>query len=147
MNKLLIFLIILVMVLSFAVYVLIPKHKSNIENEVREARTKDYRSLTIINKTGEQLIAECILTTVSGIMVARQEKTTEDNIVFANFDSKGAFKNEKEFKITLIDRFGLKYEKIFNAKLEGNTDVTIDEKAYISQDGDWFKKVKRFFNK
>lgn len=121
--------------------------KKTIEKEVAEVRTKEYRSLTIINKTEETLISECILTTAQGVLVARQENLTEKNIVFANFDSKSAFKNEKDFKITLIDRYGLKYEKIFKAKEEGNTDVVIDEKDYVAQDGDWFKKVKRFFNK
>ncbi len=121
--------------------------KKTIEKEVAEVRTKEYRSLTIINKIEETLISECILTTAQGVLVARQEKLTEKNIVFANFDSKSAFKNEKDFKITLIDRYGLKYEKTFKAKEEGNTDVVIDDKSYVSQDGDWFKKVKRFFNK
>ena len=147
MKKILIFLIILVVILSFTVYVLIPKKKSNMEREVQEVRTKEYRSLTIINKTEEALISECILTTAHGVLVARQEKLTEENIVFANFDSKGAFKNEKDFKITLVDRYGLKYEKTFRAKVEGNTDVVIDDKCYVRQSGDLFKKVKRFFNK
>jgi hypothetical protein len=147
MKKLLIFLIVLVIILSFAVYVLIPKKKSNIENEVAEVRTKEYRSITIINKTEELLVSECILTTTQGVLVARKEKLTENNIVFANFDSKGAFKNEKDFKVTLIDRFCLKYEKTFQAKEEGNTDIVIDDENYVAQDGDWFRKVKRFFNK
>ena len=147
MKKLLIFLIVLVIILSFAVYVLIPKKKSNIENEVAEVRTKEYRSITIINKTEELLVSECILTTTQGVLIARKEKLTENNIVFANFDSKGAFKNEKDFKVTLIDRFCLKYEKTFQAKEEGNTDIVIDDENYVAQDGDWFRKVKRFFNK
>ena len=147
MKKLLIFLIVLVIILSFVVYVLIPKKKSNIENEVAEVRTKEYRSITIINKTEELLVSECILTTTQGVLVARKEKLTENNIVFANFDSKGAFKNEKDFKVTLIDRFCLKYEKTFQAKEEGNTDIVIDDENYVAQDGDWFRKVKRFFNK
>ena len=147
MKKLLIFLIVLVIILSFAVYVLIPKKKSNIENEVAEVRTKEYRSITIINKTEELLVSECILTTTQGVLIARKEKLRENNIVFANFDSKGAFKNEKDFKVTLIDRFCLKYEKTFQAKEEGNTDIVIDDKNYVAQDGDWFRKVKRFFNK
>lgn len=147
MKKLLIFLIVLVLILSFAVYMLIPKHRPNIEKEVREVRTKEYRSLTIINKTEETLIAECILTTTKGVLIARQEKIKETNIVFSNFDAEEAFNNEKDFKITLIDRYGLKYEKIFKAKEKGNTDIVIDEKDYVAQDGDWFRKAKRFFNK
>ena len=118
-----------------------------VEEEVREVRTKEYRSLTIINKTGEKLITECILTTKSGVIVARQEKTTENNIVFRDFDSIGAFKNEKDFKVTLVDRYGFKYEKIFKVGEKGNTDITIESKDVISQNGDWFRKVKRFFNK
>lgn len=147
MKKLLIFLIVLVIILSFAVYVLIPKKKSNIEKEVREVRTKEYRSLTIINKTEETLINECTLTTLKGVLVARKEKLTENNIVFANFDAQEAFINEKDFKVTLIDRFCLKYEKTFKAKEKGNTDVVITDENYVAQDGDWFRKVKRFFNK
>ena len=147
MKKLVIFLVILIVILSFAVYLLIPKHKQNIVKEVQKVRTKEYRSLTIINKTSEHLIRECILTTAEGLLVARQEKLTESNIVFADFDSNGSFGDEKSFKVTLIDRYGLKYEKIFEAKEKGNTDVSIDDKNYVSQDGDWFKKVMRFFNK
>lgn len=147
MKKLIVFLIVLVVILSFVVYMLIPKKKQNVEKEVVEVRTKEYRSLTIINKTEEPLISECILTTIQGVLVARKEKITENNIIFANFDGNGAFKNEKDFKITLIDRYGIKYEKTFKAKEEGNTDIVVDDKNYVSQDGDWFRKVKRLFNK
>lgn len=147
MKKLIIFLIILVVILSFAVYMLIPNKKQNVEKEVAEVRTEEYRSLTVINKTEELLISECILTTVQGVLVARKEKITERNIVFANFDGHGAFKNEKDFKITLIDRYGIKYEETFKVKGEGNTDIVVDDKNYVSQDGDWFRKVKRLFNK
>ena len=147
MKKLLIFLIILVMVFSFAVYMLIPKHKVTIEKKVVEVRTKEYRSLTVINNTEEILIVECILATTQGVLIARQEKIREKNIVFSNFDAQEAFSNEKDFKVTLIDRYGLKYEKIFKAKEKGNTDVVIDDENYVAQDGDWFRKVKRFFNK
>lgn len=147
MKKLLIFLIVLILILSFAVYVLLPKEKPNVVKEVREVRTKEYRSLTIINKTEETLINECTVTTLKGVLVARKEKLTENNIVFANFDAQEAFINEKDFKITLIDRFSLKYEKTFKAKEKGNTDVVITDEDYVAQDGDWFKKVKRFFNK
>ena len=118
-----------------------------VEEEVREVRTKEYRSITIINKTGEKLITECILTTKSGVIVARQEKTTENNIVIADFDSIGAFKDERDFKVTLVGRYGFKYEKIFKVGEKGNTDITIESKDVISQNGDWFRKVKRFFNK
>jgi hypothetical protein len=147
MKKLLIFLIVLILILSFAVYVLLPKEKPNVVKEVREVRTKEYRSLTIINKTEETLINECTVTTLKGVLVARKEKLTENNIVFANFDAQEAFINEKDFKVTLIDRFSLKYEKTFKAKEKGNTDVVITDEDYVAQDGDWFKKVKRFFNK
>lgn len=147
MKKLLIFLIVLILILSFAVYVLLPKEKPNVVKEVREVRTKEYRSLTIINKTEETLINECTVTTLKGVLVARKEKLTENNIVFANFDAQEAFINEKDFKVTLIDRFSLKYEKTFKAKEKGNTDVVITDEDYLAQDGDWFKKVKRFFNK
>lgn len=147
MKKLLVFLIVLILILSFAVYVLLPKEKPNVVKEVREVRTKEYRSLTIINKTEETLINECTVTTLKGVLVARKEKLTENNIVFANFDAQEAFINEKDFKVTLIDRFSLKYEKTFKAKEKGNTDVVITDEDYVAQDGDWFKKVKRFFNK
>ena len=147
MKKLLVFLIVLILILSFAVYVLLPKEKPNVVKEVREVRTKEYRSLTIINKTEETLINECTVTTLKGVLVARKEKLTENNIVFANFDAQEAFINEKDFKVTLIDRFSLKYEKTFKTKEKGNTDVVITDEDYVAQDGDWFKKVKRFFNK
>lgn len=121
--------------------------EKTIEKEVSEVRTKEYRSITIINKTGESLISECILTTAHGVLVARKENKTEENIVFANFDAQEAFTNEKDFKVSLTDRYGFKYEKTFIAKEKGNTDVVIDDKCCVSQSGDWFRKVKRFFNK
>lgn len=122
--------------------------KAIVENQAAEARIKDYRSVTVINNLSEKLIKECNLTTESGVMVKHTNKETTDNIVFKDFDKDSAFENETNFKITLIDRYGLKYEKPFIASSKGNTDVVINDSNYVKQSfwGDLKRKIEKAIN-
>lgn len=128
------------------IIVFISSCNKSVEKQVVEARKKDYRSVTIINKTDEKLIKECRLTTADGSLVDTVKEVKDENIVLQNFDSKKAFKNERMFKVILIDHYGLRYEKIFEAAEKGNTDVIVEKTDYVSQKGDFFKKVIKFFN-
>lgn len=129
-----------------SIIVFISSCNKSTEKQVAEARKKDYRSVTIINKTDEKLIKECRLTTADGALVCIVKEKKDENIVLKDFDSKKAFENEKMFKIILIDRYGLRYEKIFEAAEKGNTDVIVEQTDFVSQKGDFFKKVIKFFN-
>ena len=121
--------------------------KTQTEKDVAEMRTKEYRSVNVINNTSEKLIAECNLTTKNGTLIDHKNKQETENITFKDFDKKHAFENEKEFKVILINRFGLKYEKDFIAKNTGTTDVVIDESCYVKQLGDWKKNVEKLLDK
>ena len=79
-----------------------------------------------------------------GSEIAHKEKPEENNIVI-KIDK--AFESYNNFTITLIDRYNLKYEKqISNVKKEGRTEVKITEDDYVKQDGDWKKKLDKWFN-
>lgn len=120
--------------------------KTQTENEVAAVRTKEYRSVTVINNTAEKLMAECTLTTASGARIAHRDLNTDENIVFKDFDKNDAFETETQFKITLVDRHGIRYEHTFEANETGNTDVTITEDDYVRQSGDLFRKIQRALN-
>lgn len=121
--------------------------KRQTEKDVAEMRTKEYRSINVVNNTSEKLVAECNLTTKNGTIIDHRKNQDVENITFKNFDEKHAFENEKEFKIVLINRFGLKYEKDFIVKDTGATDVVIDESCYVKQLGDWKKNVEKLLDK
>lgn len=120
---------------------------SNERKSIKEAEKarlqKNNRSITVINKTDEKYIKKCILQTGSGTQIDFKDRESEINIVFRNFDPNGAYRDETDFKITLIDRFGLHYEKIFSVKKNGNTDVEVTESDYAKRAGD----ALRIFNK
>ncbi len=117
--------------------------KNQTERSVAAALTSTARSVTVINSLPEKHAQEYSLTTVVGELVAHENQVTVENFVF---DGLRAFKDETEFKITLIDRYGLKYEEVFEASLTGNTVVVIDESDYVEQSGDWKRKLDRFVN-
>ena len=80
--------------------------KNQTERSVAAALTSTARSVTVINSLPEKHAQEYSLTTVVGELVAHENQVTVENFVF---DGLRAFKDETEFKITLIDRYGLKY--------------------------------------
>lgn len=129
-----------------AIIVIFSGCNTTIEKQIAEVRRKEYRSITIINRTDEKLIKECRLTTADGILVYVVEEKKDENIVLKNFDKDKVYKDEKKFKVILIDRYGLRYEKIFEASEKGNTDVIVEQTDYVSQKGDFFRKFIKFFN-
>lgn len=80
------------------------------------------------------------------MVIKHSNEETVENIVFNDFDKDAAFEDESQFKIILIDRYGLRYEKIFEASEIGNTDVSIEESDYVKQSGDWKRKFGRTLN-
>lgn len=118
----------------------------NSAEKVAKARKKNYRSVTVINSLSEKLVKNCKLMTASGIQIAEQTEETYENIVFLNFDGASVYKDESNFKIILTDRYGLKYEKLFTAAENGNTDVVIEEADYVKQSGDWKRKIEKKLN-
>lgn len=120
--------------------------KTKVINEVAVVRTKEYRSVTVINRLSEKLVKECTLTTASGVMVDYITQQTEENIVFKDFDRNEAFENDFQFKIKIIDKYGLTYEKEFTAAATGNTDVFIEETDNVKQPGDWKRQIEKKLN-
>lgn len=135
----------LTVILCFFFFFSCDKQKQ-VEKDAAKVRTEEYRSVTIINNLPEKFVEEYILTTDDGVMIARANRIIVGNHVFENFDKNEAYKDETQFKITLIDRYGLRYEKIFSASQSGNTDVVIDESNYVKQPGDWKRKVERMLS-
>lgn len=121
--------------------------KNQTEKDIRIARSKSYRSVTVINKTPEKLVKECTLMTADGTPIVHQKEKKAENIVFLNFDPKQAFKNETQFKIILTDRYDLKYEKEFTANNKGNTNVVVEESDQVKQPGNSKKKIERILNR
>lgn len=117
--------------------------KSKTENENAKLKNSKERSITIINNTSEKLIKECDLKTPEGIMVDHKVEQKEFNFSFKDFDKK--FDNLKNLKITMTDRFGIKYEKEFSLNNEGNTEVVFDESDCVS--GNPIQRLFRWVNK
>jgi len=119
----------------------------DVESESAKARSKKYRSVTVINNTDELLIKECILSTKSGVQITHKDNQKDRNIIFINFDPKKVYENEKDFTIILVDRFGLQYSKTFTANEKGNTDIIITRDDYKEHFGDFVKKINKAMNK
>lgn len=117
------------------------------EKAAREARKASYRSVTVINMTDEKLIKESYLYTDSGTMIMHLNKQTTENIVFKDFDNDRSYRDVSDFKVVLIDRFGIMYAKDFTAERKGNTNVKVTKHDYVKQPGDWKRKMERRMNK
>lgn len=121
-------------------------NKKSVEKAAETVRTKTYRSITVINGTKSKYIAECSLTTENGVFIDHRKNSKLGNLIFKNFDSENAYKDEENFKIILIDRYGLKYEHKFSVNEEGNTDVLVSESDLVKQSGNLRKKLERKLN-
>lgn len=141
-RKIFISIVILLSIICFSC----SKTKEKVEDDVKEARKREYRSLTVTNQTLSKQISECNLTTATGVLVTHKKLEKFENIVFKNFDEGNAFENESDFKIELIDRYGLKFAKTFTANPKGNTDVVVTEEDYVEQPGDWKRRLERKIN-
>lgn len=120
--------------------------KTAIEKDAAKARIKKDRSVTVINNTNSKYIKESSLLTDKGVLIDHKDLIKNENIVFKNFDKNNAYEDEKKFKIILIDRYGLKYERVFESNAESNTDVVVTENDYVKQKGDSKRKLERAIN-
>lgn len=148
-NKVLLFFIafiILIALITFIILINRYNKQTAIEKDAAKVRLSECRSVTVINKLDEQLIKKISIETLSGIPVSHKDFENAGTIIFRNFDERNAFKDESDFKLILIDRYGLKYEKAFTANTKGNTDVTIEKSDYVKQPGDFTRKIEKTLN-
>jgi flagellar basal body-associated protein FliL len=114
---------------------------SNVEAE----KQKDKRYLTIINET-EQIINEVHVYFGDGEEADTMKREEPEQKSFS-IQIPEELSNYDEFKVTLIDRYGYKYEKSIDDVSEtGRTNVKISEKNKVKQKGDFFRKIEQFFN-
>lgn len=118
--------------------------KNDAKITVEEAeKSKDERYLTIINATN-QVINEVYVTVGEGTEIKKKENPNENTILVKISD---AYDEYDTFTVTLIDRYGLKYEKsVSDVKKAGRTEVKITEDDSVKQKGDWKRKIDKFFN-
>lgn len=104
------------------------------------------RYLTIVNDTGE-IINEVHVSVGEGTELEHAYRENPDKTSFS-IEILESYDDYKKFTVTLIDRYGLKYQKeMIDVKEKGRTEVKITTDDYVKQDGDWKKKWDRFFNK
>lgn len=100
---------------------------NSVESEIRKVRNKKYRSVVVVNNTATKKIKEVKLFTSDGLIVDSQKRVTEDNVLFANFDSSKEYADISNFKIVFECKNNIKYEKYFHANPRGLTIVKISE--------------------
>ena len=117
---------------------------SRVTNEEAEEDSKG-RYLTIINST-DQVINEVHVTVGAGTEIEDAFQENPDERSFS-VEIPESFEEYETFTVSIIDRYGLKYEKeISDVKDKGRTEVEITEDDYVKQDGDFKRKIDRFFN-
>lgn len=144
---LMIVLIVAVLIGGFFGYkkIFLDKEKNEVISNVEAEKHKDKRYLTIINET-EQIINEVHVYFGDGeeADTMKREKLEQESF---SIQIPEELLNYDEFKVTLIDRYGYKYEKIIdNVSETGRTNVKISEKNKVKQKGDFFRKIEQFFN-
>lgn len=125
--------------------IFLDKEKNEVISNVEAEKHKDKRYLTIINET-EQIINEVHVYFGDGeeADTMKREKLEQESF---SIQIPEELLNYDEFKVTLIDRYGYKYEKIIdNVSETGRTNVKISEKNKVKQKGDFFRKIEQFFN-
>lgn len=142
-----IILVIVVLVGGFITYNMFISNKigdSSVLN-VEAEKNKDKRYLTIINET-EQIINEVYVYYGDGEEAETMRVHEPDNNSFSIQIPEELSKYDK-FKITLIDRYGYKYDKtVEEVSGKGRTNVKITEENKIKQKGDFFRDIEQFFN-
>lgn len=117
---------------------------SRIPNDKAEKDEKN-RYLTIINETN-QVINEVHITVGEGTEIEHGYQKNPDENSFSIKIPK-EYDEYEAFTVTLIDRYELKYQKeVTDIKEKGRTEVKITEDDYVEQDGDFKRKIDRFFN-
>lgn len=118
--------------------------QSRVSNDIAEDDTKG-RYLTIINETG-QIINEVHIFVGEGTEINQCYQHNPDEKSFS-IEIPKAYDKYDKFKVTIIDRYDLKYEKqITDVNKHGRIEVKITEANYIKQSGDWKKKMDKMFN-
>ena len=125
------------------VYKYLSKEEEPSTQNARAEADKNNKSITIINDT-QQIINDVYIYVGEGTEIVHKKNPDNNNILitipkeFINYDS---------FKITLFDRYGLKYEKeIYGIEKPGRIEVRITKNDYIKQKGDWKKNIDKKFN-
>ncbi len=117
-------------------------------NEAEKAPIGRY--ITIINDT-KHIINEVHITVEEGKEIELKNWENPDKTSFP-IKIPDEYNKYNEFTVTLIDRYGIKYQKtvpvpqvtVDNKKPMENAKFTEDD--YVKQKGDWKRKIDRFFN-
>lgn len=117
---------------------------SRVTNDAAQADTQG-RYLTIINATN-QIINEVHITVGEGTEIEHNYQENPDETSFS-IPIPESYQEYQTFIVTLIDRYGMKYQKeVANVPEKGRTEVSITEDDYVKQDGDLKRQIDRFFN-
>ena len=138
--------VILAVVVGFGVFNYISNKdgSSRVNNDKAEKDTQG-RYLTIINDT-KQVINEVHITVGEGTEIEQSYQENPDENSFS-IEIPKDYDEYETFTVIFIDRYGLKYqEKVTNVKERGRTEVKITEDDYVKQDGDFKRKIDKFFN-
>lgn len=120
------------------------KNKNDISND-NAVVEKEKRTVTIVNKTNE-IINEFHLYVNQGTELVEYQKNNIENNSFS-MELKTDLDEYDQFSFTLIDRYGIKYEKKDVAVSNtGNTEIVIEKSDEVKESGNFWKKVDRFFN-
>lgn len=138
--------VVLIVAVGFGIFWILSNKSGNsrVTNDDAEKDTKG-RYLTIINDTN-QIINQVHITVGNGteIEYAYQENPDEKSFSVKIPD---AYDEHNVFTVTLIDRYEMEYQKAVTVTTEkGRTEVKITQDDYVKQDGDFKRKIDRFFN-
>lgn len=138
--------VLVVAVAGIGIYAFFFNNQGNtrVENDKAE-RDEKGRYLTVINSTG-QVINEVHIAVGDGTEIESCEQRNPDEESFS-VEIPEEYKEYKTFKVTFIDRYGMKYEKkVDDVSDSGRTEINLSEDDYIKQSGDFKRKINRFFN-
>lgn len=109
-------------------------------------KDKTGRYITIINETGSETINRSEISVGEGSVI---EETIRENPDKASYSVEipKQYKEFDTFTVTLIDNYGLKYEKTQSGVKEtGVTEIVLTKEDGVKQPGDWKRKIDKFFN-
>lgn len=136
--------IIAFIVIAAFVLLIFINQDTRLSNDYAEKDIKS-RYLTIINDT-EQVINEVHIAVGDGTEIEEMEQTNPDETSFSIKIPK-QYAEYSTFTVTLIDRYGIKYQKeINNVPVKGRTEVKINKENYVKEKGDFRNKIDKFFN-
>ena len=116
---------------------------TRVSNDKAEKNSQE-RYITIINETN-QVINEVHITVGEGTEIESAFQKNPDEKSFSVKIPKD-YDEYDTFTVILYDRYGLKYQKTSKISQTGRTEVKISEEDYVKQDGDFKRKLDKFFN-